>query len=326
MSERVAVWLTNFNNEKHIAKAIESVARQSFTDFRLYIFDNHSTDGAPEIIEKFARMFEQVTVVPMPDGLAGIPAMKFAWDFLNEKDHEFSITLGGHDYWQSVDHLQTLVDRFDSERKAHPEPIALIYTDTWQVNGEDQVVGHFNNILQQGGNMSRPFIPQWVVSGIDCPPFFGMWSEAVRKQVPVRHTCAGWDHMVVTHASCKGSILWEPRVALIMRAPPPGDGLDKYAQRHFSKAAQQGKHQDFINQLEWLTTCIDECAPQDDNRELYRLMLTTSMFAQYICLRGYNLAVFPGGPEAFNADPEARNAMGACTHAAMAVRRLIGHA
>lgn len=323
---KVAVWVTNYGNEKHIAKCLDSVMRQGYTDFHCYIFDNHSKDGAPEIIAKYARNFPQLfTVVPMPDGLAGIPAMKFAWDFLNEKDHAFSITLGGHDYWREAHHLEVLVRRFEQEYAIRPDPVAIVYCDTMQVNETDDIVGRYNNILQQGGNMGRPFIPQWVVSGIDCPPFFGMWDERIRKQVPVRYTCAGWDHMVVTHASCKGQILWEPRTTLVMRAPPPGDGLDKYGSRHFSKAALEGKHRDFLNQLEWLMTCVDECAPEGDQRELYRAMLTTSMFSQYICLRGYNLAVFPGGPEAFNSDPVARDAMGACLAAAGSIRKLVGH-
>jgi hypothetical protein len=326
VTEKVAVWLTNYGNEKHIAKAIDSVMVQKYSDYHLYIFDNHSKDRAPTIIDKYARTFPAlITVVQMPLGLAGIPAMKFAWDFLNEKDHAYSITLGGHDYWENGEHLSTLVGRFEAEYANRPDPIALIYTDVWQVNDDDVVVGRFNNILQQGGNMGRPFIPQWVVSGIDCPPFFGMWDERVRKQVPVRHTCAGWDHLVVTHASCKGQILWEPRTVLRMRAPPPGDGAAGYGQRHFSKAALSTKHQDFVNQIEWLLQCVDEaCTGLGPSQELYRAMLTTSMFSEYVCLRGYNLAVFPGGPEAFNADPVARQAMGACMQAATHIRQLTG--
>lgn len=322
MSARVAVWINNFGNEKHIANCLNSVMTQKYTDYHCYIFDNHSTDGAPEIVDKYARTCPHLfTVVPMPDGLAGIPAMKFAWDFLNGVDHEFSITLGGHDYWQDNTFLETLVGRYDAERAIRPDPISLIYTDTWQVNEEDQIVGRFNNILQNGGNMGAPFVPQWVVMGIDCPPFFGMWCEAIRKQVPVRHCCAGFDHMVVTHASTKGQILWEPRAVLRMRAPNPNASYT----RHFSKAALTTKHQDFINQIEWLTLCVEEaCDDLGEARGMYTAMLTASMFSQYVCLRGYNLNVFPGGPEAFNDDPVARQAMGACMAANAAVRRLIG--
>jgi Glycosyl transferase family 2 len=319
---RVAVWVNNFGNVKHIANTLNSVMRQSHTDWHCYIFDNHSTDGAQDIVARYAREFPALfTAVSMPPGLAGIPAMKFAWDFLNNVDADYSITLGGHDYWPQNDHLEILVSRLDAERAAG-STVALGYTDTWQVNEEDQVCGRFNNILQQGGNMPLQFVPQWVVSGIDCPPFFGMWDERVRRQIPVRYTCAGWDHLVVTHASVKGLILWEPRTVLRMRAPPPGDGPEGYGRRHFSKAALTTKHQDFINQLEWLTQCVDEaCAGQPD---LVQLMLTASMFSSYICLRGYNLGVFPGGVDAFNDDPKVREAMAACVQTGLAVRRLTG--
>jgi len=316
---RIAVWLNNYNNEKHIAKAIESVLAQTYTDFVAFVFDNHSKDGAPAIIRKYADANPgKLVAIPMPSGLAGIPAMKFAWDYLNKLDFDCSITLGGHDYWPQTNHLEILVSRMEHERRG--QECALVYTDTWQVNEDDEIVGRFNNIMQQGGNMALPFIPQWVVTGIDCPPFFGLWNEKVRKQVPIRHTCAGFDHLVVANAALHGTVMWEPRTVLRMRAPLPGSNMELYGKKHFSPAALQSKDRDFRNQLEWLTAMVDEATR--DSPAGHRQLLLASMFATYVCLRGYNLSAFPGALEAFNANPDAQRAIHACLAAAESVRRL----
>lgn len=318
---KVAIWVNNFGNAKHIAHTLNSIMRQSFTDWKCFIFDNHSTDGAVDIIHKYTSTFPQLfEKVPMPPGLAGIPAMRYAWENLDALvGYEYSITLGGHDYFQDNDHLQILVERAEHETRAG-NTIALIYCDTWQVDEEDKVVGRFNNIMQSGGNMPLPLVPQWVVSGIDCPPFFGLWNEKIRRQVPVRHECAGFDHLVVAHAACKGLVLWEPRCVLRMRAPGPGASMENYGKRHLSPATLAAKDKDFIDQLEWVTAMVDEVCKAN---QFSQALLTASMFATYAVLRGYNLSAISGGIEAFNANPAAQKALGACYAANAAVRELI---
>ena len=314
---RVAVWLNNYGNAPYVARCMDSVLAQTYQDYTLYIFDNNSTDGARDIFNQYQRKHPgKIKVMTMPEGLAGIPAMKFGWDYISGVGADYSITLGGHDYWPNPGHLQCLIERADAERKVHE--VALVYSDTWQVNADDKIVGRFNNILQQAGNLHRSFIPQWVVSGIDCPPLFGLWNEQVRRQVPVRYTCAGWDHLVVAEAALLGAILYEGRTPLFMRAPPPTDSLEGYGKRHFSPAARQMKDQDFVNQLKWLALMIDKAEGEGPRR----VLLQASMFATYLCLRGYNLSVFPGGHEAFMARPEVKQMLGAYAAIGEAFKRL----
>jgi len=221
---KVAVWVTNFGNERHIAKCLDSVLAQTFTDYRLFVFDNHSQDGAPAIIQRYADA-GKLTAVPMPAKLAGIPAVKFGWDYISGVGAEYSIVLGGHDYWPDPNHLERLVANMDANLAAG-NPVALIYSHTAQVNEDGEMVAQFGNFLQHGGNISLPFVPQWIITGIDCTPLFGLWNEKIRRQVPVRHQCAGWDHMVVAHAAIKGAILFDDDTMLVMRAPVPGMSME----------------------------------------------------------------------------------------------------
>lgn len=47
------VYILTYNRADYLSSTIESVLRQSFKDFQLYILDNHSTDKTKEIVSKF---------------------------------------------------------------------------------------------------------------------------------------------------------------------------------------------------------------------------------------------------------------------------------
>ena len=53
MTIKISVIISAYNHEKFIAKAIESVLNQSFTDLELLITDDNSTDRTAEIINKY---------------------------------------------------------------------------------------------------------------------------------------------------------------------------------------------------------------------------------------------------------------------------------
>jgi len=60
---RVSVVTPVYNGERFLAACIESVLRQTFTDFEYIIQDNASEDGTNEIAERFARIDPRVRVV-----------------------------------------------------------------------------------------------------------------------------------------------------------------------------------------------------------------------------------------------------------------------
>jgi len=51
---RLSVGLPVYNGENYLAKALDALLSQTYTDFELIISDNASTDGTPEICRKYA--------------------------------------------------------------------------------------------------------------------------------------------------------------------------------------------------------------------------------------------------------------------------------
>ena len=331
---KVAIWVTNFatagsDNERNLPKCLESILTQSFTDWTCYVFDNHSPSPAVhQLLADAAAKDSRVVLVDVPKGLAGIPMARWAWRFLSEKSHDYSITIGGHDYWNSADFLKIMVERMDAELAARgPTGVSLLYCDVWQVDGPGNILGRFQNIMQVG-QVTRAFIPQYVVTGVDSPQYFGLWNEAVRRKLPIRYECGGFDHLIVMHAALRGMIAFEGRAVLVMRAPPPGDGPDKYGSRHFAADNLARGQQDFIDQIEWCLHCVNEAIADlpPDAKPTFRMMLTASMVASYMSLRGTNLQQIPGAYQQFTSNPLVMEMMKGCHHTTRFADALIRNA
>lgn len=59
---KVTIITVAWNYKKYIAKCIESVLNQTFTDIEYFILDNGSTDGTKEIIESYAEKDDRIRV------------------------------------------------------------------------------------------------------------------------------------------------------------------------------------------------------------------------------------------------------------------------
>ena len=59
----VSVIMSVYNDEKYVAEAIESVLRQSFTDFEFLVIDDGSNDNSLRIISKFASQDRRIRLI-----------------------------------------------------------------------------------------------------------------------------------------------------------------------------------------------------------------------------------------------------------------------
>jgi glycosyltransferase involved in cell wall biosynthesis len=66
---KVSVLMPNYNCEKYLPEAIESILSQSFTDFEFIIIDDGSTDKSWEIIQKYAEKDERIIAIKNKENL-----------------------------------------------------------------------------------------------------------------------------------------------------------------------------------------------------------------------------------------------------------------
>ncbi len=90
---KLVVQLVTWNGKKYIPYLFDSLRKQSFTDFHLFIVDNGSTDGTQELIEKELQNFQ------------------FEYTFeKNEKNVGFA---GGHNQIYKVESRKSKVESFE---------------------------------------------------------------------------------------------------------------------------------------------------------------------------------------------------------------------
>ena len=63
----ISVLMSVFNDEKYLAKSIESILNQSFTDFEFIIINDGSTDKTIEILEFYSSKDKRIKVIHQPN-------------------------------------------------------------------------------------------------------------------------------------------------------------------------------------------------------------------------------------------------------------------
>lgn len=299
---KVLIWMPCYQEGKHIGQAIDTVLAQTFTDYTLLISDNHCTDNSVEEIVK--RQDHRIQLITPPQHLPGIEHMNFLWQRANTGDHQYSIMLGAHDAWDPHC-LERLVARMEAPPLHGERPRAIVYPETYQMDDTGKINGMYLN-FDQWSHPNMPTLPVRVITSVDSPQCFGLWNEEIRRQVPIRHECSGWDHLIVMHAAMLGQVFYEPAAKLIMRAPPPDGSLEKYGAKHLSKEILAAGTRDFFSQLEWCRHVVglaNEHIPEV-NRDLMSALNFNSIAQAYLVLRGYNLMTVPGAYESFAGNPE----------------------
>jgi len=93
---KVTIGLPVYNGELSLSQSIDSVLKQSFTDFELIISDNASTDSTIKICEKYLNKDSRITLVKQNKNIGPL------WNFysvLEKARGDYFVWLADDDYW-----------------------------------------------------------------------------------------------------------------------------------------------------------------------------------------------------------------------------------
>lgn len=110
-SERISIISPVYNVEAYLDEFIQSVIAQTYTDWRLYLVNDGSTDSSGQIIEKYAEAESRITVINKQNG--GISSARNA--ALRVVSGEF-IAFADSDDILMPDYLKTLYEVIEREK------------------------------------------------------------------------------------------------------------------------------------------------------------------------------------------------------------------
>ncbi len=75
---KLTVVMSVYNGEKFLREAIESILKQTFSDFKFLIVNNSSTDGTAEILEDFRQKDQRIRVITNNENLTYVEGRMLA--------------------------------------------------------------------------------------------------------------------------------------------------------------------------------------------------------------------------------------------------------
>ena len=94
--KKIDILLATYNGEKYLQEQIESILNQTYTDFRLLISDDASTDNTIKIIEEYAKKDKRILTFVQKENLGVIKNFEF---LLNKVENEYFMFSDQDDIW-----------------------------------------------------------------------------------------------------------------------------------------------------------------------------------------------------------------------------------
>ena len=88
--KRVGVFICNYNKKEYLKKNLESIRKQSYKEKDIFVIDNASTDGAPDLV---AELFPEVNLVCNKENIGGAGGFNQAQHIGFDKGYEYILML-----------------------------------------------------------------------------------------------------------------------------------------------------------------------------------------------------------------------------------------
>lgn len=135
---KVSVNIITYNRANYIKAAIESVLRQSFTNWELLILDGASTDNTAEVVDNFLAD-QRIKYVKLPARTANIPVARNI--LLQQSQGEYLAVLDSDDVWCDDQKLAQQVKFLDEH-----QDYVLSGGGVVLINDRSQEVGRYLNL------------------------------------------------------------------------------------------------------------------------------------------------------------------------------------
>jgi len=195
---KVVILIGAYNEGRYIEKTLNSLLCQSYSDFKVLISDNCSSDETYQICKGYAERDERFVLHRQKKNIGGSKNWEFV---ITSSDSEYFMVLGAHDYL-SCDYVSTQVKLMDQ----NPEYV-LSYSYTQQINEDGDEIG-----VSDGGQFHcddlipiRRYVKTAVGRWGECTAVCGLFRRSAFEGMKY-YNIAGPDHFILTRAQYFGKV------------------------------------------------------------------------------------------------------------------------
>jgi glycosyltransferase involved in cell wall biosynthesis len=139
MDNRFVILIGSYNNEKWAAQNVESVLKQTHTNFQIIYFDAASTDKTSEIVKSYADKDKRITLITSPERRLKTWFFNYVIDCGFVESNDIVCILDGDDFLSSEDVLSYLNEVYNQSH-------------CWMTYG--------GMLCWEGGDVTREAFPQ----------------------------------------------------------------------------------------------------------------------------------------------------------------------
>lgn len=125
-AEKISILLSTYNSGIYLEDQINSILKQTFTDWVLYIRDDGSSDNTISIVEHYCSLHDNI--IFCSDGLSNMGAKNSFITLLTQFDSAYYMFCDHDDVWLPFKIEKTL-NKMKEVESAHPDKPVLIFTD-----------------------------------------------------------------------------------------------------------------------------------------------------------------------------------------------------
>lgn len=107
----ISIGMPLYNAEKHIRQSLDSLLRQTHTDFEIIISDNNSTDDTFGIVQDYAARDSRIKIFQQPENIGPIPNFQFV---LQQASGDYFMWRS-YDDWSDDNYLEALGQLLDTD-------------------------------------------------------------------------------------------------------------------------------------------------------------------------------------------------------------------
>ena len=147
--ERVDILLASFNGEKYLRDQLDSILNQTYTNFRLLISDDYSTDNTRIILDEYKKKDDRIQIFYQEKNLGVVSNFEF---LLKKVESKFFMFADQDDIWKeekiekSVNKMiETNSDLVYSDLEVVNEKLEVTYASYWKLKGIYNKIVKYNN-------------------------------------------------------------------------------------------------------------------------------------------------------------------------------------